>query len=842
MNSVWPMLVWAQLRNQPLRALVSLLTLGFGVALFAAIHLVNAAALGEFEQAARRLAGEADVIVRGPRGGYPEALYATLARRPEVREASPVLEVDVALAGVHEPLRVLGFDTFRAARLQPQLAADIAGDYLGLFGANELWLSEAAARELGVAREGRVTVLAGGTQRELTVRGILPAARYSGRLGIMDIASAQWTLDRVGLVSRVDLQLKPGIDVDAFRATLARELPAGLQVSTPDIEAARAASLTRAYRVNLAMLALVSILTGALLLFATQSLSVLRRRSSLALLRALGVTRGALRNALLAEGLVLGAVGSLLGIALGIALAAGLLALFRGSLGLDSPELFAATLVPAPLPLLGFFALGTLAAGLGAWLPAQEAARRAPARALKAGDAELAVGSANVLPAALVLLAAAVLLALLPAVRGISVFGYASIAALLAGGLLLVPAVTARLVALAPASGRPALDVGLAQIKGGVGQLSVSLAAVIVSFALMVAMAIMVHSFRVSFDQWLGDALPADVQLRVARGSETRVLDEAQQRALAGVDGVARVVFRRQRQVLLGPGIEPVTVIAQDMAIDAAEDAPGGLALVASVPVPPGAPPRAFISEGMGDLYALRAGMTLKLPLKTAGTSSEREFFIAGVFRDYGRGGASAVFIDRATYVRETGDTAATDAAVWLVPRSDPEQMQERIRRVLGDDGTLEMRRTTEIRELSMRAFDRAFAVTYALEAVAVLIGLVGIACAGAATALARRGEFGMLRHLGMLRRQIVAMLAAEGLLVSLLAALYGLVLGGAISLVLVHVVNRQSFHWSIDLAVPVPQLALFAAALVIAATVTNVISARAALGTSALRAVREDW
>jgi putative ABC transport system permease protein len=547
---------------------------------------------------------------------------------------------------------------------------------------------------------------------------------------------------------------------------------------------------------------------------------------------------------------VLGAVGSVLGIALGIALAAGLLALFRGSLGLDSPGLIKATLVPAPLPLLGFFALGTLAAGLGAWLPAREAARRAPARALKAGDAELAVGSANVLPAALVLLAAAVVLALLPAVGGISVFGYASIAALLAGGLLLVPAVTARLVGLAPASGRPALDVGLAQIKGGVGQLSVSLAAVIVSFSLMVAMAIMVHSFRESFDRWLGDALPADIQLRVARGSETRVLDEAQQHALVEVDGVARVVFRRQRQVLLGPGvgqsIEPVTLIAQDRVLDGAGDAaaqaPGGLALVASVPVPPGAPPRAFISEGMGDLYALRPGMNLRLPLQTADSTSEREFFIAGVFRDYGRGGAGAVFIDRATYVRETGDTAATDAAVWLAPRADPAQVQERIRQVLGDDGTLEMRRTTEIRELSMRAFDRAFAVTYALEAVAVLIGLVGIACAGAATALARRGEFGMLRHMGMLRRQIVAMLAAEGLLVSALAALYGLVLGGAISLVLVHVVNRQSFHWSIDLAVPVPQLALFAAALVIAATVTNVISARAALGTSALRAVREDW
>ncbi|MEO6185153.1 MAG: FtsX-like permease family protein, partial [Steroidobacteraceae bacterium] len=165
-----------------------------------------------------------------------------------------------------------------------------------------------------------------------------------------------------------------------------------------------------------------------------------------------------------------------------------------------------------------------------------------------------------------------------------------------------------------------------------------------------------------------------------------------------------------------------------------------------------------------------------------------------------------------------------------------------RIRSQLGDGDSLEIRSSDELRRLSMQVFDRAFAVTHALEAVAVLIGLVGIACAGASTALARRGEFGMLRHLGMLRRQIVTMLAAEGLCLSALAALYGLLLGGAISLVLVHVVNRQSFNWSIDLAVPGWQLAGFALALLATATLTNVISARSVLGTTALRAVREDW
>ncbi len=191
---------------------------------------------------------------------------------------------------------------------------------------------------------------------------------------------------------------------------------------------------------------------------------------------------------------------------------------------------------------------------------------------------------------------------------------------------------------------------------------------------------------------------------------------------------------------------------------------------------------------------------------------------VAGVFRDYGRFGG-AIVIDRARYTAITGDSSATEAAMWLESGAELGKVVSALRATLGlnaaDAATagepFDIRTSAEVRELSMRAFDRAFQATYALEAAAVLIGLVGIACAGASTALARRGEFGMLAHLGMLRRQIVAMLAAEGFAMASLAALYGLVVGGALSVVLVHVVNRQSFNWSIDLALPWPQLAIFA-------------------------------
>ncbi|MEO6367360.1 MAG: FtsX-like permease family protein, partial [Steroidobacteraceae bacterium] len=311
----------AQLRMQPLRTAVTLLTLAIGIALFAAVQMINTVALNEFSQATRRLAGEADLIVRGQRSGFSEQFYVALAARREVRAASPVVELDVAIAGRRENLKVLGLDPFRAVSLQPALAGHLAGDFVGLFEANSIHLSQSAAQALGVKRGDTFRIVVGDAEHELKVRGILPAESYPDRLGIMDIASAQWTLGMLGRINRVDLQLVAGSDVNAVRASLARSLPAGALATSPAIEALRPASISRAYRVNLSMLALVSLLTGALLLLATQTFSVLRRRTSLALLRALGATRSDVRNSLVAEGVLLGTVGSVLGTGLGYGIA-----------------------------------------------------------------------------------------------------------------------------------------------------------------------------------------------------------------------------------------------------------------------------------------------------------------------------------------------------------------------------------------------------------------------------------------------------------------------------------------------------------------------------------------
>jgi len=830
---LWRVLLLAQLREQPTRFLVTVMALALGVALGSSVFLVNTSALNEFGLATKRLVGEADIVIRGPREGFAEQVFVDLARNPSVSAVSPVLELEVALSGRDDTLKVLGLDPFQAAALQPTLIGDIGEGIFQLFDPAAIYLSSAAAQALKLQRGDPLPVTVGSSAKTLRVLGVLPEGAYPQPLGLMDIASAQWTFNAVGRLNRIDVRLKPGTDVDALRRDLGKALPPGVLAIAPQVERDRAVSVTRAYRVNLNMLALVALFTGAFLVFSTQSLSVLRRRRSLALLRALGATQGQLRRALLGEGLALGAVGSLLGVILGVLIAAAILKFLTADLGNGQLRAVGASLRAAPLQLLAFFAIGIAVAGVGAWVPARNAARQPPARALKGGDGDYQSVARVSWRSGLGLLLLGAALAWLPPIAGLPIFGYAAIAALLLGAVLLVPAVTLKGLGLAPRTRRVVLDTAVAQLRENVGLSALSLASIIVSFSLMVAMAIMIHSFRVSFDHWLGKLLPADLQLREPFGNDTAYWSGADQASLAAIPGISRVEFRRTRQLLLDPKRAPVTLIARGAS--QAETA-AQLPLVQSAQAPR-ENPSAWISEALQDLYGYKVGDAIAVPL--AGRMIP--FTVAGVWRDYARLSGSIV-ISRDTYQADTGDTGANEGSVWLKPGVEAASMEKLLRSRLNNGDAVEITTTTALHERSLQIFDRAFAITYALEAIAVIIGLTGVSFAASSTALARRAEFGMLRHIGMLRRQIIGMLADEGILTSAFGVIYGLALGIALSLVLVYVINRQSFNWSIDLDVPARLLALLSLVLISAAAVTAVVSGRAALSQDAVRAVREDW
>ena len=259
------------------------------------------------------------------------------------------------------------------------------------------------------------------------------------------------------------------------------------------------------------------------------------------------------------------------------------------------------------------------------------------------------------------------------------------------------------------------------------------------------------------------------------------------------------------------------------------------------VPAPAGAT-AAYVSEAMVALYGAAPGTTLSLPLPDGRRS---DVFVRAVWRDYARQ-YGAVIVDRADWQRLTGDERVNDLALWLAPGADATDVERALRSLAASSGyepaLLEFASPRAIRATSLRIFDRSFAVTYWLQAVAIAIGLFGIAASFSAQVLARRKEFGLLAHLGLTRRQILAVVAAEGAVWTAVGAALGLALGLAVSVVLVDVVNPQSFHWTMDLLLPKARLALLCAAVVVAGTATAWAAARRVVGRDMLLAVKEDW
>lgn len=831
-------LLFGEWRAHPWRTLAAIAAIALGVGLGFAIDLINGAAFNEFSAAARSLTGQSDLQVRGAQPLFDEKVYPQLARHDDVVLANPVLDIDVTIPGQRGALKVLGIDLFRASALAPDLlgvpSADRPFDTLA---DDAIFLSPAAQDWLKV-KTGDTLQLQNGTGTVgLRVAGGIVRARPGQRIAVMDIAAAQWRFERLGKLSRIDLKLAAGVSRAAFRRTLATAFPTLLVTENADQEA-RSANMSRAYRVNLNVLALVALFTGAFLVFSTQALSVLRRRSQFALLRVIGLTRGLLLRQVLLEGGLLGALGSLVGLVGGYVLAALALRFFGGDLGGGYfPGIRPSVQLNWTTAII-FFILGTGIALLGSLAPALEAARAQPAPALKSGSEDVALARLSTPWPALACLLLAALLTTLPPVFELPLFGYLAVALLLVGGIALMPRCAALVFTALSRRGQrqPVTMLALARLANAPNQASIALGGVLSSFSLMVAMAIMVSSFRVSVDDWLVQLLSANLYVRSAASGDTGALKPAEQRLISALPGVQRAEFLRTLPLTLAPSRPAVMLLARP--IDAAE--PGRTLpltddIIDATRLPAGVLP-VWVSEAMLDLYGYRVGQQVTLPLG----ANAPPFKVVGVWRDYARQ-SGAVQIRLADYQRLTGDLDVNDAALFFQPGVSTAQVIAGVR-ALPFGSAVEFADPGEIRALSLKIFDRSFAVTYLLEVVAIVIGLFGVAATFSAQTLARAKEFGMLRHVGVTRRQILLVLGVEGGLLTGLGIGVGFVLGWVISLVLIFIVNPQSFHWSMQLHMPWIMLGSVASLLLVSSAATAVVAGSRAVAGDAIRAVREDW
>jgi len=836
-------------RAQPGRWLIAGLTVAIGIALAVAIHTVNRSALGEFGRAIDLVNGQASAQLVMPSGDFTDTLFDEIVSRQielGIRAVSPVLERST------QSLRVLGLDIFQAARVTPALMPSVEGSQRQqLFSKDAIFLSATALKQLNVAVGDALTLSIGGREEIFKVAGLVPGAAGQS-LAVMDLGVAQWRLDGLGRLNRLDIQLIEGRSLKDLAVAL-EALNLGLKLVTADDRDRRMSNLSRAYRVNLSVLALVALFTGAFLVFTTISFSVLRQQSQLALLSVLGAARGWVFALVLTQALLVAALGGLVGIGLGLLLASVLLRVVGGDLG---GGYFSAAIPPLEIDatvLLGFWLLSLAVGVLAGYFPARAATAGSPVAQLRAGAAERMLKPVLHYRVALGLALASLVLAFMPAIDGLPIAAYVSIAFLLFAGLALTPSLVYQcfsFLSRATLGGRTLSSSWtfavwrLAQAPASAAGL---IAGVVAALALTVAMVVMVASFRDSVTQWLDQVLPADLYANLSRSdlNQALVKDPSLAQTIASTSGIARMEFTLQQQVLFRPDRPEVALIARPVpTARAAQVLPltGGISSQTGGSTP--LLPEVFVSEAMTDLYGWKPGQVHTLPMTgVAGqTGAQVSVWVTGVFRDYGRQHGSIV-MDLLTYQELTKDLRRTDLALWLSPNANPTEVLGRLRDRFPQFEALQFRSSSDLRVLSLTIFDRSFALTYALEVAALLVAIFSVAAGFAGQALLRQKEFALMQHLGQSPSQRTQWITYESGMLLGLAACWGTVLGLLMSQVLIHRVNPQSFHWTMQTSVPVLALVMLMLCVVLLGIAAAVWASNRNLNTDRLSlSLREDW
>ncbi|HYM80676.1 MAG TPA: FtsX-like permease family protein [Candidatus Limnocylindria bacterium] len=864
MNAVWRWVSLRHLRDEWPRTLLTVAGVALGVSVFVSIRLASHSALASFSDTVDAVAGRANLQVSAGTEGFDERLYPIVRSLPGVRAAAPIVEcVALARPGAPVPDRarvsgepspydetlwVIGVDVFNEA----PLARVIDRDHRMALRLSEFLrdpravvVTRTLAARYRLAVGDSLTLLASGRPVAFTVRGILETDElqhaFAGNVVMVDIATAQEVFGRVGRLDRIDVIADPAAR-DALRARIASLAPPGVEVDTPAGRTRQVENLVRAFDLNLTALSFIALFVASYLIFNAVSISVVRRRRELGILRAIGLSRARLTGLILGEGVVLGAAGTALGLALGTLWArATLLAVSRTLTDLYQIA-HAATLRLDVATYVIAGGLGVVVAALAAAAPAWEAARTPPAEVMRQG-AWIEVGRlrlARWTAAGLVLLCAAALTALWTVAERRPLGGFAAAFLLLAGFSLLAPGFARAGEALAAPVLARVVGVegwlGARYLREALARTSVVVAALMVAVGMLVGLTVMVRSFRSTVDTWItqsvrGDLYVEPVGMRVSGGVAS--LPEPFVTAVRQVPGVLAV--DSYRGVRIRHDGRPTFVAGIDFAVQRRH---GRLTFVSGEnPDVLGqalAQDAAIVTESFAHHHRVAAGDTIAL----ATPSGLARVPVAGVFYDYSTD-AGAVVLDRSRFAELWNDRRTESLALYLAPGADADQVRRRIVAAAGTELLLRVTPNRALRERVLTVFDQTFQITYALQAIAVLVAMLGVVSTLTALILQRGAEIGVLRATGALRRQIHRMVLVESGLIGLLGGVLGGACGLALAVLLAHVINRQFFGWTIRLVIE-PGVVFQAVALAFgAALIAGLWPARLAAGREPAEAMR---
>jgi putative ABC transport system permease protein len=847
-------LVLRPILREGMRTTLTILGIAVGVAVVVAIALSNQSALRAFQESVEAVAGRANYQIVSDAGLSEDVLLALEPFWARGVRFAPVIDVEGVTEPSQQPIRLLGVDLlsdlhFRDYRYASVVtsAHESAATYLSLFGSNSIIVPASFAREHALHLGSPLTLDIRGVRRTMVVRGLLeargPATAFNGAIAIADIAVTQAAFGMEGRLTRIDLIVPD----ESLIPSIMRVIPASARLERPSRRNERVEKMLRAFRVNLFALAGVALLVGMFLVYNTVLISILRRRKDVGVLKTLGTSAPQIFGAFLIEGLIFGVVGSVAGIALGRGLAWLILRLIGRTINALYVSSTPAAVILTPGIIAAGVAVGTILSLLSAIQPSIEAAHVRPGLLLSGAvwhrrprrwgsvpiqtPARPPVPHKSQMQAAFICFVIAVLLSRLPAWNGIAVAGYVAVLFVVAGFSALAPLFVTSASRLLRVPYRAAFgivgELASASIPASLRRTSIASAALSLAIGMMVAVALMVGSFRETVRIWVDQTVSSDLWLRPSKGlsnADAAVFPNAISNDLTKIPFIAAFDRARGRsalyddnRVLLGSGDFAIAARFGDLPMIAPRKSSEALR-------------NAIARNGVvvSESFALKYGKSVGDDIALTTINGRRIFPVTGVYRDYSND-RGVVVMDRALYIRSFDDDTINTIVIYLKPGITRDTARRNLEATLGPKYHAFAVTNGEIRAEVMKIFDQTFLITYALLAIAIVVAVLGVINTLAALILERTRELAMLRVLGMSIAQVRRMLVLESSVLGLTSTAAGLAMGYVLSWILIYVINKQSFGWTIAFHTPVRLIAASLAVTFLASLIAGLVPSRLA-------------
>lgn len=792
---------WRYARQRPWQTGLNVLGIMIGVMMVVAVDLANNSARRAFDASIDILNGAISHQIVGGSDGVPDRVFTRLKTELGLVRAAPTLSGRVTVGD--RELTLIGMDLISEGGLKrnrPGLPGDtpvLEGGFLSLLGTtNRVAMASDLAAALGLATGDRFSVGTVAGDRAVTLVSTFPSrgGAENGDILVADIAAAQTLLARPGRLDSIDLVLD---DDEAARVT--RWLPASLALVSAQSRNDNVRQMSEAFHVNLLAMSLLSLLVAGLLIYNTVTLAVIQRQQTLGIFRAEGVTGAQVFVLVMLENGLAGLVASLAGVAAGYALGRFLVTMVTATVDALYFDLSVTAFQVDPRVLLKGLALGVGLSLVSAFLPAWQAANSRPVNLQhQAGrGADWARRTPWLALVGLVLLAAG-WLAMSPA-YGSLVTGFVALTLMVFGYCLLVPLCLYLLLGLGLAVSGPwsrlSGIMALRNARAAINRSALAVAALSVAVSVTVGVGVMVGSFRGTVILWLDQSLPGDIQVTAVSGPAlAQGIPDTLRARIAGLDGISALHDSVLGQVESEFG--PVRLGVNDIP---AEDKFYLQAVAENGTAAFNAGRGVFVSEPLAYLQHLAIGDDIRL-LTADGMTA---FPVLGIFHDY-TSGSGLVHMHESLYGRYWPGQRFSRLTLDIAPGYLADDLRRRLETMLGGaDSVYTVVSNGQLRALTLRIFDRTFAITGVLRILAILVAFVGVVSTLMALQLEKGREFAILRATGMTPGQVAGLILKQTTVLGLCAGLLALPLGLLMSDILIDVINRRSFGWSMQHFLP---------------------------------------